>query len=578
VRKRHWLSFSAITVVAVFAAVFYVTSAAAVSGSPSGFESSDGNLVLNTSGNTDWNCFQGSGGFLSASYGSGKTAADCAQTTGATNVTADQTGELEVKSGQKFDTACPVIQVGNNPPKDEWTNVAEYSEFSPNLNAAGGHDFYFYGASIRPVVNGNSSGNIYFNQLSNGCHSPGDILLAFDFLNGGGTPSLHSLTWETSIPAGGTGCFVSQDNIANGCWGNLKTINGANFDGNVNTGTIAAGDNSMSQTSLPANAFAEFGINLTQALGGGPLPCFANQTWESRSSGSSFTSNPEDVEGVNRPTCGTITIIKHTLDGAGNRSGVNQSFSYSSTGGLSPSSFSLNDSAGTDNSSNTRTYQNQAAGDYTVTEGDNPANFTFVSDTCVASGAASTTASSSGKVSTIHLTPGGSVTCTYVNQQQLGAIKISKTSIKGTVLAGAHFSITGPNSYSNSVVSGSDGTVCVDSLPFGTYSVQETAAPAGFSIDDSTAHSVVVNANATCADNPYGGATFSATDTPLTDLTAHVNSEVSGGTQSSITCVNAANHNIGDSPDPSSGVGDPETLTANGLAPGTYTCTVVIDP
>jgi hypothetical protein len=62
----------------------------------------------------------------------------------------------------------------------------------------------------------------------------------------------------------------------------------------------------------------------------------------------------------------------------------------------------------------------------------------------------------------------------------------------------------------------------------------------------------------------------------------NVASEASGGTASRISCVSGSTA-IGNSPQPAdvSGVqqfGDPETVTATGLAPGTYTCTVVIDP
>src|SRR5713226_10344189 len=53
--------------------------ALAVTGSPSGFESGDGNMVLNTSGNTDWNCFVNSDGFAH----NGSTPSGCAITTGA---------------------------------------------------------------------------------------------------------------------------------------------------------------------------------------------------------------------------------------------------------------------------------------------------------------------------------------------------------------------------------------------------------------------------------------------------------------------------------------------------------------
>jgi hypothetical protein len=169
------------------------------------------------------------------------------------------------------------------------------------------------------------------------------------------------------------------------------------------------------------------------------------------------------------------------------------------------------------------------------------------------------------------------VTCTYANQG-LGAIKITKKSSKAaaTGLAGARFSIkdsTGSPITASPVTTGSGGTVCVDHLPFGTYSVQEIAAPTGYKIDDTTAHSVSVGAVSTCGDGQE--AAFSATDTPLTDLTITATSEVSGGTQSTITCVDSSNGGIGNSPQ---GPAGSVTATANGLKPGTYTCTVVVDP
>jgi len=168
---------------------------------------------------------------------------------------------------------------------------------------------------------------------------------------------------------------------------------------------------------------------------------------------------------------------------------------------------------------------------------------------------------------------------------------VSKDSIKpGTqTLSGAEFSVTGPNSYSTTLTTGSDGTACVDHLPFGSYSVTETKAPAGYKIDDTTAHSVPVNANAVCG--AAKSVDYPATDTPLTDLLIKVTSEASGGTQSSIKCVNkdpanfATGTDIGNSPQPASGFADPVQVDANGttnpstaLAPGTYTCKVVVDP
>jgi uncharacterized surface anchored protein len=215
------------------------------------------------------------------------------------------------------------------------------------------------------------------------------------------------------------------------------------------------------------------------------------------------------------------------------------------------------------------------AGQYTVTEDADPTGFVFESLNCTNSTGNSTT--TSGKTATINVVGDGSTTCTYVNQQQLGAIKITKTSSKtaATPLSGAKFAVSsGGNPISGSpFTTGATGTVCVDHLPFGTYSVQETQAPSGYQIDDNTAHDVTVNRNSTCGDG--NEATFSATDTPLTDVKVHANSEAAGGTQSRITCTNAGGTVTWDSGASNT---DPADANKTGLVPGDYTCTIHIDP
>jgi hypothetical protein len=411
-------------------------SSGAVGGSPSQFESGDGNMVLNASLNTDWNCFQGTPGFQSnKNYGGTFTKNDCKATTGATQTWADGgtssvgTNEFQFKSGTKFDDPCVTINSGNNPNKDEWTNIAEYTE------AAANKDLYFYGASIRQSTLGNSSGNVYFSQTTNGCHTPGDVLLGFNFLNGGGTPALDSLEWLAS--GSQLKCFNGSSTPP--CWGNDQQINTAFFDGNVNTTQINAADNAINGLTLPANAFAEFGINLTGALhaaGVTNIPCFANQTWVSRSSGSSFSSNPEDVEVVNRPTCGEIKIIKQT-----DPRGINQNFGFTSNipgpgsgttptctqSAVNPTSFTLNDQGNTgktlgstasaqNSTGNTQDCTNVAQGPYTVSEGAEPNGFTFESVTCTADPTSGSTVSATGETATINLKPQGLVTCVYINQ------------------------------------------------------------------------------------------------------------------------------------------------------------------
>jgi hypothetical protein len=644
-RRRRWYLGTTLVVAAFF--TVFVSGAFATTfetNSPSGFEAADGNMVLSaTTANTstDWNCFVGQGGFQA-----GTPDSNCKVTTGATQIWADGgttsvgSTEIEQTSGQKFDTACPTFPAGNNPPKDEWSNIAEYTEQSTATNLQGGHDLYFYGATIRPVTNGNSSGNVYFSQ-STTCRTVGDVLIAFDFVNGGGTPSLHSLRWIDS-PATATStantCYVSSDQ-GKACWADNTAINTANYEGNVNTNTILAADNGISGTQLPANAFAEFGINLTQALvaaGITTVPCFAQQTWVSRSSGSSFSSNPEDVEIVHKPTCGSITIIKHTLDASGNRTGVNQDFSYTTTGGLPTDStgFTLNDQAGCDPSktcttaTNTQTFSSIQPGSYTVNEPDAsmPANFKFISLNCTPEGTG-TTAGADTTTATqadINLGFGGNVVCTYLNQKQLGALVIFKNSSKSgnaVLQTGATFcySTTAPDTNNDAVCTATSGAgtvsdnaaasggssadgdtgtgvLCVANLPVGTYYVNETHAPTGYGLVTSGQKnkSVTVVSGTDCGTHEpsttsNSSSTVTFTDPPLFDVIIAYRDGGSGETSiaSGTPMACSADNNTGVDATTGTGFTTPSGWTTSDAIKGvrvtsgsnvTVTCTAVVDP
>jgi hypothetical protein len=421
--------------------------AMAVTGSPSGFESADGNMTLQTSGNTDWNCFVNSDSFAH----NGATPSGCAVTSGALQITADQAGEITWVNGQKFDTQCPALQLGSVPNKDDFTNVASFNETASNL------DTFFYGATIRATANGNSSGDVEFNQAAGdgtttaGCRTAGDRLLAYDFLNGGTALNFHVLTWidSTNPTVGGNNgtCFVKTDSMP--CWGaNVITVAPSLFDGEANQSAITAANNGINNLNLAINQFAEFGVNLTQALGlGGKCFAFPQQVWESRSSGSSFTSNPEDieVEHHNIQNCGEIKIIKQT-----DPRGISKDFSFTSTipspgtsnpatpsctqSPSNPTSFTLND-AGNGNKTpgstdpaqnsagNTQDCTNVLQGGYTVSEGAVPAGFTFESLTCTADATSGSTVTTSATTATITLKPQGLVTCLYVNQQNAATMK-----------------------------------------------------------------------------------------------------------------------------------------------------------
>ena len=134
----------------------------------------------------------------------------------------------------------------------------------------------------------------------------------------------------------------------------------------------------------------------------------------------------------------------------------------------------------------------------------------------------------------------------------------------------------------STVLSGSGATAaataCVSDLTLGTYYVHENAPVSGFAA--AADQTVNVNAEGDCTSG-FKSAPF--TDQPLTNLTVTASSVVAGATNSSISCKDSGNDNVGNSPQPASGMTDPVTLTADSahggaLTPGTYTCTVVIDP
>jgi hypothetical protein len=644
----HWLrhirpSRRALSVLSVAAVLTLgiAIPAIAVTGSPSGFESADGNLVLDHSGNTDWNCFVNSDGFAH----NGATPSGCAVTSGATQLTADKSGEVKWVSGQKFDTQCPALSTGNSPAKDDFTNVASFNDTNSAL------DTFFYGSTIRSSTNGNSSGDVEFDQAKGngtttfGCRTAGDRLLAYDFLNGGTSLDFHLITWidSTNPTAGGNNgtCLVKTDSMP--CWGaNVVTVSPTLFDGQANQSAITAADNGMSNAALAINQFAEFGINLTQALGlAGKCFSFPQQVWESRTSGSSFTSNPEDIEiqQTQIQNCGEIKIIKQT-----DPRGQNKDFSFTSTIGspgtsnpptpnctqsfANPSSFTLNDSGNAgktpgstdpaqNSPGNTQDCTNVIQGSYTVSEGAEPAAFSFESLTCsadsVSGSSVSPTSSTTTETATITLKPGGLVTCVFVNQLHQGAIMITKTgkyegcqgktagsqiTVGGSVvgvctgtgstadLKGAAFTIT--DSLGNPVsgspaTTGDNGTVCVDGLSWagnGTnYLVSEQSPPTGYSEDPANTDpsTVTVTQNAKCSDSNIAAeaATVSFNDLPLTNISASASAVLQGATSSTISCVNTTPADVGNSPQ---GPGSSVTVTANGLKPGTYTCTIIIDP
>jgi Prealbumin-like fold domain len=568
--SRRTLKWLTVTVAALAFAAVALPSFANLPGST--FEGNDGNLVVNTAGNTDW-----------ANAPNRVVGVD--QPSGSSDNAFGQ--------GTKEDDPNVKVVTGSIPPnKNDLTRFYIGSEF------AGGSNF-LYLAWERLVNIGNANLDLEINQNSTAGftgtttgpvtlnRTAGDLLVTYDF-GGSGTPTLGLLKWLTTANGDSVSDCFSSNTLP--CWGKHVNLSAAgDAEGAVNTATVTDPVPPNAPRTLTTGLFGEAAINLTAAgvFPAGTCEAFGSTFLKSRAS-SSFGAEVKDFiapQPVNISNCGRIVIKKRT-----DPRGINQNFSFTSTipnppGGSNspsctsdstPSSFTLNDNGNTtsDSAANTEDCSNVVAGSYTVTEGAEPANFTLESLTCTATGGGSGTQDGTNPFkANITVVPGSVVTCVYVDQAS-GAILVTKTAKNHSLgsgdhpLAGATFTVNGV-----SKVTDANGNACFDGLAVGTaYTVTETSAPNGYAID-TTSKSVTPSSAASCSSGTPDGVSF--TDSPLTDIVAKATSEVAGVTNSTITCKDSSNANVGNSP---KGPSDPAEVDANGLKPGIYTCTIDIDP
>src|SRR5262245_15741597 len=288
-------------------------SGATLSGG-STFESGDGNLIVNTSGNHDWN--------------SPVDTITCPNTipgTG-TNCGLDlvkNQGDNALGQGSKEDDPVPTVVFGSIPPSKD-----DLSRFYVNQEHAGGNDF-LYLAWERSNLLGSAHMDFELNQdatlSANGVtpiRTAGDLLIDFDF-GGSGVPVLQKHTWITSgNPA--TDCEASNTLP---CWD--KAVNlGAFAEAQVNSAPVVDTNPPGAPRTLDGNTknginstFGEAGINLTGSgiFGTGQCQHFGAAWLKSRSSGNSFSSELKDFIApvpINITNCGTVNIHKQDDLGA----------------------------------------------------------------------------------------------------------------------------------------------------------------------------------------------------------------------------------------------------------------------
>ncbi|HXU05645.1 MAG TPA: hypothetical protein VN903_32025 [Polyangia bacterium] len=352
------------------------------------FEGSDGNLVVNTAGNTDW-----------ANAPNRVVGLD--QPSG--------TSDNAFGQGTKEDGPNVTVVDGSIPPnKNDLTRFYAGSEFANNSNflylaweravniGSANLDFEI-NQNVTAGFTGTTTGPVTLNRTA------GDLLVTYDF-SGSGTPTLGLLTWVTT---GATSqCFSAN---ALPCWGNRVNLSGlGEAEGAVNTGSVTDPVPPNAPRTLGTGLFGEAAINLTAAgvFPAGTCRAFGSTFLKSRSS-SSFTAEVKDFiapQPVNISNCGTIKIRKVTENG-------DDTFGYTTTGGLTPSTFNLSNGG-------LREYDNVPLGNYSVTESTIPTNWTLKSLVCDPT-VTGTSSTPSGATVSITLGPSGVVDCTYTNHTKL---------------------------------------------------------------------------------------------------------------------------------------------------------------
>lgn len=471
--------------------------------------------------------------------------------------------------GTKEDTPVPSVVSGSIPPnKSDLRNFGVFLETVPG----GGRFLHVFWHRVQDPT-GTTNMDFEFNQSetlsSNGItpvRESGDILIQYDLANGGTNPQLFLSRWIDGSEGATAATCQASNSLP--CWNARVNLTSAgDATGSINTSPIPAADADGLGT-VSARTFGEASVDF-DAIVGGSTDCvaFGSAYLKSRSS-DSFTAALKDFiapEAVNLSLCGNVRVIKtddatppHLLDGA---------------------TFNL-----------VKDEPPTAAQGQTAPGPED----TVVVDTCVTSGGECTFADVfQGTYWVIEtIAPPGhdladpphqavtvvantTVEVTFVDPRQQGAIRITKDRKHAADGPGDHphagvtFTVSGGSLGSPvDVVTGADGTTCLDGLLLssfaGDYTVTETV-PAGYVADGPTSQTVSVTEKATCAAGPAAGVAFH--NLPLTNVTVSVDSQVPGGTSSTIDCV------VG-----SAGPGDDITLNLEDLVPGTYTCTILVDP
>jgi hypothetical protein len=430
---------------AAFAVVFVVSASGTLSNST--FDASDGNLTA-TATATDWctdtpaptttQCVTPFPGLLTA-----------------LDTPAGSQTDDSFANGTKQDNAVPSVGTGGVPNKGDLDRFY----FANSLQNA--KNFLYLAFELLPVPNSSASVHTGFEFNQNYCdpnaaqtgqnqcsannvtpvRQVNDTLIVFD-LEGGGTPALSYRYWVDS-----GACEISQDSPP--CGGPKQTLGSSVAEASLDTSASGTFDPIAGTRTIQQYRFGEAAINLTDSNLLKGCQGLGSVYSVSRSSGDSGTATMKDFiapRRINVNNCGTLIVKKLTVPSTD----TSTTFNFTTTGsGLS--NFSLTGN----NSSTTFTGLNPGSG-YAVAESPTSGR-DLTSSTCTSSAGGSAFSPSS-----ITITAGATVTCTFTNTQR-GSLEIDKVTnpssdttttfsfTAGGGLSPTSFSLTGGTSktYSN---------------------------------------------------------------------------------------------------------------------------------
>lgn len=459
--------------------------------------------------------------------------------------------------GTKEDTAVPTVVTGGIPP-----NKSDLKFFGVYQEGSGSNGFLNLFWSRVQDPSGTTNMDFEFNQSqtasANGVtpvRSANDLLIQYDLSNGGVNPTISISKWVTT----GTKADCEASNTLP-CWGH-KTALGADAAGSINTSAILAADSDGLGAQDP-RTFGEAQLRLSALFPPGSCFSFGSAYLKSRSA-DTFTSALKDFvppANVNITNCGSVKIKK--VDDAGTPLAGAEFTLYKDNapvGGTRGAEDTVTTFKCTTDATGICTIVNVLAGEYWVVETVTPPGHDTAADKHVTVVA--------GQQSDLTATP-------FVNPRQRGAILITKTRKHAASGTGNHpqsgvtFTVNGTSKVTNA-----SGQTCFDGLLFASYSVTETV-PTGYVADGLTTKTVVVNNSASCTDSPYVGETVSFGNTPLTNLSVSVDSQIDGGTASTMVCT-GPDGQVASGSTTANGDG---SVSASNLKPGIYTCTIDIDP